>query len=99
MAIVERPTTSEALELREYSNLPKGTALSEQRMANGRPDPFAVKIWCLGNEMDGPWQIGHKNAQEYGRLAADTARGMAGPGVSSWIGHRIGETTSSGVVL
>ncbi|WP_026532926.1 arabinosylfuranosidase ArfA [Arthrobacter sp. H41] len=68
--------TPEALELLEYSNLPKGTALSDQRMANGRPDPFDVKIWCLGNEMDGPWQLGHRSAEDYGKLAAITARAM-----------------------
>ncbi|MHA7240083.1 arabinosylfuranosidase ArfA [Arthrobacter sp. TMS1-12-1] len=68
--------TSEALELLEYSNLPKGTALSEQRMANGRPDPFAVKIWCLGNEMDGPWQLGHRSAEDYGKIASRTAKAM-----------------------
>jgi alpha-L-arabinofuranosidase len=68
--------TPEALELLEYSNLPKGTALADQRMANGRPDPFEVKIWCLGNEMDGPWQLGHRSAEDYGKLAAITARAM-----------------------
>ncbi|MHA7143546.1 arabinosylfuranosidase ArfA [Arthrobacter sp. TmT3-37] len=68
--------TPEALELLEYTNLPKGTALADQRMANGRPDPFGVKIWCLGNEMDGPWQLGHRSAEDYGKLAAITARAM-----------------------
>ncbi|OUM40211.1 arabinosylfuranosidase ArfA [Arthrobacter sedimenti] len=68
--------TPEALELLEYSNLPKGTALADRRMANGRPDPFEVKIWCLGNEMDGPWQLGHRSAEDYGKLAAITARAM-----------------------
>ncbi|MHA7208739.1 arabinosylfuranosidase ArfA [Arthrobacter sp. MDT1-65] len=68
--------TSEALDLLEYSNLPKGTALAEARMANGRPDPFGVKIWCLGNEMDGWWQLGHRSADDYGKLAARTAKAM-----------------------
>ncbi len=68
--------TTEALELLEYSNLAKGTALADQRMANGRPDPFGVKVWCLGNEMDGPWQLGHRSAEDYGKLAAITARAM-----------------------
>ncbi|TLM83049.1 alpha-N-arabinofuranosidase [Pseudarthrobacter sp. NamE5] len=68
--------TTEALELLEYSNLPKGTTLANQRMANGHPDPFGVKIWCLGNEMDGPWQLGHRSAEDYGKLAAITARAM-----------------------
>jgi alpha-N-arabinofuranosidase len=39
-------------------------------------DPHDVRMWCLGNEMDGPWQTGHKTAAEYGRLAAETARAM-----------------------
>ncbi|WP_104045382.1 arabinosylfuranosidase ArfA [Arthrobacter sp. ZGTC412] len=68
--------TTEALQLLEYSNLPKGTALADRRMANGHPDPFGVKIWCLGNEMDGPWQIGHRSAEDYGKLAAITGRAM-----------------------
>lgn len=65
-----------AAELLEYSNHPAGTTLSEQRRANGRHEPFGIRVWCLGNEMDGPWQIGHKTAEEYGRLAAETARVM-----------------------
>ncbi|UTT69895.1 alpha-N-arabinofuranosidase [Arthrobacter sp. DNA4] len=66
----------EALDLVEYCNIDGGTALSEQRRTNGAGNGYGIKMWCLGNEMDGPWQIGHKNALEYGRLAADTARGM-----------------------
>ena len=66
----------EALDLLEYCNIEGGTALSEQRRANGAADGYGIKMWCLGNEMDGPWQIGHKNPLDYGRLAADTARGM-----------------------
>ncbi|MFB0839614.1 MULTISPECIES: arabinosylfuranosidase ArfA [unclassified Arthrobacter] len=66
----------EALDLLEYTNIDGGTALSERRRANGAADGYGIKMWCLGNEMDGPWQIGHKNALEYGRLAADTARAM-----------------------
>jgi alpha-N-arabinofuranosidase len=68
--------TQEALDLLEYCNIDGGTDFSEQRRTNGAPEGYGIKMWCLGNEMDGPWQIGHKNAQEYGRLAADTARGM-----------------------
>ncbi|WP_207795575.1 alpha-N-arabinofuranosidase [Cryobacterium zongtaii] len=67
---------AEAAALLEYSNHPAGTALSDQRQANGRTEPFGIRVWCLGNEMDGPWQIGHKTAEEYGRLAAETARVM-----------------------
>lgn len=67
---------TEAVQLLEYTNHPGGTQLSDLRRANGRADPYGVKLWCLGNEMDGPWQIGHKSAWEYGRLAAETAKAM-----------------------
>ncbi|MFE9939173.1 arabinosylfuranosidase ArfA [Streptomyces hirsutus] len=67
---------TEALELQEYANHPAGTALSDLRVAHGDKDPFGIRLWCLGNEMDGPWQTGHKTAEEYGRLAAETARAM-----------------------
>jgi alpha-L-arabinofuranosidase len=66
----------EALDLLEYSNLPTGSALSDQRAANGSPEPFAVQMWCLGNEMDGPWQLGHRDATDYGKLASRTAKGL-----------------------
>ena len=56
--------------------IPAGTALSDQRVENGSKEPHGIRMWCLGNEMDGPWQIGHKTAAEYGRLAAETARAM-----------------------
>ncbi|MGH1554059.1 alpha-N-arabinofuranosidase [Streptomyces sp. L7] len=67
---------AEALQLQEYANHPAGTALSEQRIAHGDKEPFGINLWCLGNEMDGPWQTGHKTAEEYGRVAAETARAM-----------------------
>ncbi|WZH38708.1 MAG: alpha-L-arabinofuranosidase C-terminal domain-containing protein [Microbacterium enclense] len=67
---------AEAADLLEYANHPSGTALSDRRRDNGRDEPFDIRLWCLGNEMDGPWQIGHKTADEYGRLAAETARMM-----------------------
>ncbi|MFD7706617.1 alpha-N-arabinofuranosidase [Streptomyces sp. NPDC059786] len=67
---------AEALELQEYANHPSGTTLSDLRVAHGDKDPFDIRMWCLGNEMDGPWQTGHKTAEEYGRLAAETARAM-----------------------
>ncbi|MEU2286676.1 alpha-N-arabinofuranosidase [Streptomyces sp. NPDC013178] len=67
---------AEALDLLEYCNHPGGTAWSDQRIKNGAPDPFGIRMWCLGNEMDGPWQTGHKTAAEYGRIAAETARAM-----------------------
>ncbi|MCI1831876.1 MAG: alpha-L-arabinofuranosidase [Bifidobacterium sp.] len=68
--------TSEALDLLEYANIPQGTALSERRIRNGARDPFGIRMWCLGNEMDGPWQLGHKTAREYARLAEITACAM-----------------------
>ncbi|GAA1902113.1 alpha-N-arabinofuranosidase [Streptomyces sodiiphilus] len=67
---------AEALELLEYANHPGGTELSDRRIAHGVQDPYNIRLWCLGNEMDGPWQTGHKTAAEYGRLAAETARAM-----------------------
>jgi len=66
----------EAIELLEYANHPSGTELSDRRVAAGDEKPYGIKLWCLGNEMDGPWQIGHKNAEEYGQLAAATAWAM-----------------------
>ncbi|OLP58028.1 alpha-N-arabinofuranosidase [Xaviernesmea oryzae] len=66
----------DARNLLEYTNHPGGSAWSDKRRANGREAPFDVKLWCLGNEMDGPWQIGHKTADEYGRLAHETAKAM-----------------------
>ncbi|MFE5672261.1 alpha-N-arabinofuranosidase [Agromyces sp. NPDC056523] len=68
--------TLEALDLLEYANIAGGTALSQQRIANGRTDAFGVKMWCLGNEMDGPWQLGHRSADDYGKLASRTAKAM-----------------------
>lgn len=66
----------EALDVLEYSNIRKGTKLSNARIANGREEPWAIKMWCLGNEMDGPWQLGHRNAEDYGKLASQTAKAM-----------------------
>jgi alpha-N-arabinofuranosidase len=65
-----------ARELVEYANHPGGTLLSDRRRANGAEEPFDIKLWCLGNELDGPWQIGGKTAHEYGRLAQETAKAM-----------------------
>lgn len=66
----------EALDLLEYCNVRGGTAWSDRRRANGSEEPYNVRMWCLGNEMDGPWQTGHKTAYEYARLATETARAM-----------------------
>ncbi len=67
---------AEALAYWEYCNHPSGTALSDLRIAHGYQKPHDVRLWCLGNEMDGPWQMGHKTAEEYGRLACETARAL-----------------------
>ena len=66
----------DARALVEYANHPSGTQRADLRRSNGAEDPFDIRLWCLGNEMDGPWQIGYKTADEYGRLAAETARAM-----------------------
>jgi alpha-L-arabinofuranosidase len=66
----------EALDVLEYANLRSGTTLSDQRIANGTIEPHDVRMWCLGNEMDGPWQLGHGTAQNYAELASKTARAM-----------------------
>jgi alpha-N-arabinofuranosidase len=66
----------EALDVLEYANVPSGTKLSDARIANGHADPYNVKMWCLGNEMDGPWQLGHRSAEDYGKLASQVAKGM-----------------------
>lgn len=69
-------TAEEAAALVEYCNIEKGTKWSDLRRANGIAEPYNVQHWCLGNEMDGPWQIGHMSATEYGFKAADAARQM-----------------------
>jgi alpha-N-arabinofuranosidase len=66
----------EAGRLIEYCNHPGGTALSDLRRSHGWEQPHGVKFWCLGNEMDAPWQVGAKTATEYGRIAAETAKVM-----------------------
>lgn len=66
----------EALDVLEYTNIKAGTRLSDWRIANGHPEPYDVRMWCLGNEMDGPWQLGHCSAEEYGILASKTAKAM-----------------------
>ncbi|MCJ1683782.1 alpha-L-arabinofuranosidase, partial [Rathayibacter sp. VKM Ac-2928] len=63
----------EALDVLEYANGKAGTFLADQRIANGSPEPHDIRMWCLGNEMDGPWQVGHMNADDYGKLASRTA--------------------------
>lgn len=65
-----------ALSLLEYCNRPQGTYYSDLRCQYGQKEPYGIKTWCLGNEMDGDWQIGHKTAEEYGRLAYETGKAM-----------------------
>lgn len=60
----------------EYANHPGGSYWSDLRRQNGAEQPLGVKLWCLGNEMDGNWQMGHKNAAEYGRVACEAAKMM-----------------------
>ena len=66
----------EARNIVEYANHPGGTYYSDLRKKHGRAKPYGIKTWCIGNEMDGPWQIGAKTATEYGRLAAECAKVM-----------------------
>ena len=66
----------EARNVVEYANHPGGTYWSDLRRKNGAEQPFEIKLWCLGNEMDGPWQIGQKTAYEYGRAANESAKVM-----------------------
>ena len=67
---------ADACNLLEYCNHPGGTKYSDLRIKHGVKDPHNVKVWCLGNEMDGDWQIGHKTMHEYGRLSQETAKAM-----------------------
>ena len=67
---------SEALELVEYSNVASGTTLSDRRHADGAPTPLNVRMCCLGNEMDGPWQLGHRSAEDYAKVASQTANAL-----------------------
>jgi alpha-N-arabinofuranosidase len=69
-------TTEAAVAYVEYCNLERGTKWSDLRRSHGYEQPHNVRYWCLGNEMDGPWQIGQMQAREYGRKARDVARQM-----------------------
>ena len=66
----------EARALVEYCNLETDTYYANMRRKNGFDKPFGFKVWCLGNEMDGWWQICHKTAEEYGRAATEAAKVM-----------------------
>lgn len=69
-------TPQDAVNLLEYCNGELPTHYAELRRRNGHPAPYKIKTWCLGNEMDGPWQICGMDAEEYGRIACKTARMM-----------------------
>lgn len=66
----------EARAVVEYCNLDTDTKYANLRKKHGFKEPFKIKTWCLGNEMDGPWQMGHKTPMEYARLAHETAKLM-----------------------
>ena len=66
----------EARNLVEYCNHKSGSYYSDLRIKHGVKEPHNIKLWCLGNEMDGDWQIGHKTAYEYGRIASESAKVM-----------------------
>ena len=66
----------DAVNLLEYCNVEKGTYYSDLRRSHGYEKPHNINLWCLGNEMDGPWQICAKTAEEYGRVACETAKMM-----------------------
>ena len=68
--------TTDALNLLEYCNLDTNSYYANLRRQHGDQDPYGIKLWCMGNEMDGPWQMGHKEALEYGHLAAETSKAM-----------------------
>ncbi|MCR5612519.1 alpha-N-arabinofuranosidase [Treponema sp.] len=69
-------TPQDAGDLVEYCNFPKGTYWSDLRRTNGHENPYGIKTWCVGNEMDGPWQICHLDAHEYGKKALETIKIM-----------------------
>jgi alpha-N-arabinofuranosidase len=69
-------TPEEARNWVEYCNVEAGTRYSDLRVAAGRREPHGVRLWCLGNEMDGPWQIGHVPAGEYAIRAQQAAKMM-----------------------
>ena len=67
---------TDACNLLEYCNFAGGTKYSDLRISHGVKEPHRIKVWCLGNEMDGAWQQGHKTMHEYGRTAEETAKLM-----------------------
>jgi alpha-N-arabinofuranosidase len=69
-------TPEEARNWVEYCNCPAGTKYADMRVANGSAEPHSVKLWCLGNEMDGHWQLGHVPADQYAIRAQQAAKMM-----------------------
>jgi len=69
-------TLDEASSWVEYCNRQGGTYYSDLRKKNGHPEPYGVKFWGVGNEIYGPWQIGHKNAADYAKLGLEFAKVM-----------------------
>ncbi len=67
---------TDACNLLEYCNHPSGTKYSDLRREHGVEQPYDIKLWCLGNEMDGEWQLGRKTMDEYGRLSQETGKAM-----------------------
>ncbi len=70
--------TAGAAQLLEYCNLAGGSYWADQRRRHGHADPYRVKLWCMGNEMDGPWQAGHVPAGVYAQRADQAATMMKG---------------------
>ncbi|HXT35100.1 MAG TPA: alpha-N-arabinofuranosidase, partial [Chloroflexota bacterium] len=70
--------TADAAALLEYCNLPGGTYWADQRKRHGHAEPYGAKLWCLGNEMDGPWQAGHVPAEVYAQRAWQAGQMMKG---------------------
>ncbi|HEY6899590.1 MAG TPA: alpha-L-arabinofuranosidase C-terminal domain-containing protein [Puia sp.] len=76
-------TIEEARRWVEYCNVKEGPYYAELRRKHGYPEPWNVKYWSLGNEMDGPWQMGHLNAEDYSKKALEAAKLMerTSPGI------------------
>ena len=82
----------EARDWLEYCNGTKDTELVKLRKAHGFEEPHRVKYWGIGNEVDGPWQIGFKTPEEYARVYTEFAK------VLKWTDPSV-ELLASGVSL
>lgn len=71
-------TIEDAAHWVEYCNAPAGTRYADLRVKHGHPEPYQVKYWALGNEPDGPWQLGHKSKEDYTKFAIEAAKMMRG---------------------